>query len=393
MAVEFTELSFLNLAVIITGITLVTILWIFPRSNDSSNKVLAASMLCIIWSVVMYFLLETRLILIAPHFYRTGHAAALIAFPLFYLYVRQYVTQEHLRRADLIHTIPLLIFLIDYAPFFLLSASEKTAIIQNDITDLKNINSFDEGWLSVPYFHYVFRQMVLLLYLALQVRIIYTGLFQRPADSESHGSLSKVWLLVLVGLQFLSLVPYLIPGAGAVEQWRIAILSAGLPVIALTLWLLFKPEILYGIRMRSGAPDHNNDGKAIPEAQKVSRPPTAEEKELAEKLHKHMVASRKFLQHRYTINNLASELHIPPHQVSIFLNQHLNTSFNDFVNKYRVEYAMERINLGDARILTLEALSSECGFNNRNSFTAAFKRVTGATPSQYMRRTEKSSNS
>ena len=88
---------------------------------------------------------------------------------------------------------------------------------------------------------------------------------------------------------------------------------------------------------------------------------------------------------RNTINRLAAELDIPPHQISTFLNQHMNTSFSEFLNKYRIEYAIERIKNGDARRLTLEALASECGFNNRNSFTTAFKRITGVTPSEFTR--------
>jgi AraC-like DNA-binding protein len=60
-------------------------------------------------------------------------------------------------------------------------------------------------------------------------------------------------------------------------------------------------------------------------------------------------------------------------------------NFNDFINEYRIRFCIEKIENGEWKRKTLEALSKESGFNNRNSFTLAFKKVTGVTPSGFLK--------
>jgi AraC-like DNA-binding protein len=40
---------------------------------------------------------------------------------------------------------------------------------------------------------------------------------------------------------------------------------------------------------------------------------------------------------------------------------------------------------GECKHKKLEAIAGESGFNNRNTFTSAFKRVTGMNPSDFLR--------
>jgi len=44
---------------------------------------------------------------------------------------------------------------------------------------------------------------------------------------------------------------------------------------------------------------------------------------------------------------------------------------------------------GEWKYKTLEAIASEAGFNNRNTFTAAFKKETGQSPSEFLKRIKK----
>jgi len=84
---------------------------------------------------------------------------------------------------------------------------------------------------------------------------------------------------------------------------------------------------------------------------------------------------------------MAAEMNLQPYILSGVINRVFKTNFNDFLNGYRVEYAKTLIEKGEGKLLTLEALSERCGFNNRNSFTTAFKKQTGSTPSAYIKAT------
>ncbi len=60
-------------------------------------------------------------------------------------------------------------------------------------------------------------------------------------------------------------------------------------------------------------------------------------------------------------------------------------SFSDYINKKRVDYCIELLESGRHRNKTLEAIARLSGFNNRNTFTKAFKKFKGKTPSSYLK--------
>ncbi|MCU7552314.1 helix-turn-helix domain-containing protein [Chitinophagaceae bacterium LB-8] len=99
-----------------------------------------------------------------------------------------------------------------------------------------------------------------------------------------------------------------------------------------------------------------------------------------------MELEQPYLHVGYSIKNLADELKIPSYQLSAILNRELSKNFNNYINQFRVTYFKELVKNGMANNLNLKGLSEQCGFNNRNSFTAAFKKFTGEKPSEYLRR-------
>src|SRR5204862_5928111 len=99
-----------------------------------------------------------------------------------------------------------------------------------------------------------------------------------------------------------------------------------------------------------------------------------------------MTEKKPFLQRGYHIKELAAELQIPVHQLSAFLNQELRMHFSDHINKYRIDHCIELINSNLSGRPNLQQLSKVCGFNNRSSFTTAFKKFTGQKPFDYIKR-------
>jgi len=99
-----------------------------------------------------------------------------------------------------------------------------------------------------------------------------------------------------------------------------------------------------------------------------------------------MTEKKPFLQRGYHIKELAAELQIPVHQLSAFLNQKLGMHFSDHINKYRIDHCIELINSNLSGRPNLQQLSKVCGFNNRSSFTTAFKKFTGQKPFDYIKR-------
>lgn len=77
---------------------------------------------------------------------------------------------------------------------------------------------------------------------------------------------------------------------------------------------------------------------------------------------------------------LAKHTGVPSQYLSQTLNQHLDTTFFDFINQARIENAKPMLLKSDQTVLDI-ALA--VGFNARSSFYKAFKQSTGMTPSEY----------
>ncbi|WP_147107776.1 AraC family transcriptional regulator [Tateyamaria sp. syn59] len=81
-----------------------------------------------------------------------------------------------------------------------------------------------------------------------------------------------------------------------------------------------------------------------------------------------------------SLTKLAQHIGSSPNYVSQTLNEHLDKSFFDFVNQWRIKEAEQLLVGGEDTIL---AIAYEVGFNSRSAFYTAFKKHTGRTPTQH----------
>jgi len=98
---------------------------------------------------------------------------------------------------------------------------------------------------------------------------------------------------------------------------------------------------------------------------------------------------KPFLQQKYSLGELAHDVHIPLNYLSAFINRYHKMHYTDFINRYRVSESKEMILGGEWKYKTLEAIAFESGFNNRNTFTAAFRKETGQSPSEFLKEVKK----
>ncbi|MEJ0086996.1 MAG: helix-turn-helix domain-containing protein [Pseudomonadota bacterium] len=94
-------------------------------------------------------------------------------------------------------------------------------------------------------------------------------------------------------------------------------------------------------------------------------------------LHEQAIYKRSDL----SLQALATELRESPHYVSQVINQELDTSFYELINRYRIEHAKRR--LREAPEETVLSIAMDVGFNSKSAFHAAFRRCTGTTPARF----------
>jgi AraC-like DNA-binding protein len=120
--------------------------------------------------------------------------------------------------------------------------------------------------------------------------------------------------------------------------------------------------------------------------EKKNEPEAVQEKEYDEELTKlknYMAAEKPFLDPSITIQNISDHIGIPTRELSVLINHKLGQHFYDFVNTYRIEYAMDILKDATKTKVTILEILYEVGFNSKSSFNTAFKKHTGNTPTIY----------
>jgi AraC-like DNA-binding protein len=96
-----------------------------------------------------------------------------------------------------------------------------------------------------------------------------------------------------------------------------------------------------------------------------------------------MLTEHPYLEPELTLSQLASSLQATNHDVSQLLNEALGESFFDFINRHRVAEVQRCLRDPAYRQQTILDIAFASGFSSKAAFNAAFKKVSGLTPSQY----------
>ena len=89
---------------------------------------------------------------------------------------------------------------------------------------------------------------------------------------------------------------------------------------------------------------------------------------------------------------LAKLTDAPVHLVSQVINTQFGKSLSDLLNEYRIREFLERVNDPQFAHYSIIGLAYDVGYNSKSTFNAAFKKLTGKTPSAYLKEKDKPSS-
>lgn len=174
-----------------------------------------------------------------------------------------------------------------------------------------------------------------------------------------------IWLVYLV--------PYVIPGY---TDWVLNTFDwypVYIPMVVLVYWLGIKGYIIsqqQTVAVKKSAAIFN------------TLPPSLLQ-QVTDSLKKAMEQDKVFLNPTLSLANMSVVTGFPQKIISAVLNQHLQKSFNEYVNGYRIEVFMEKVRLPEMNHLTIAGIAFECGFNSQATFQRSFKESTGQSPSEF----------
>jgi len=101
------------------------------------------------------------------------------------------------------------------------------------------------------------------------------------------------------------------------------------------------------------------------------------------KLIQAMEIDKLYSNSKLSIHTVSENINIPRQYISEVLNLHLHKSFIDFINEYRVDAFIKKIQNEQNDHFTLIAIANDVGFNSKSSFNATFKKIKGLTPTEF----------
>ncbi len=108
-----------------------------------------------------------------------------------------------------------------------------------------------------------------------------------------------------------------------------------------------------------------------------------DKKRIAKKLEKFKNETSFFLNNKANLTELSVLIGEKKHHLSQVLSEQMNSSFSDYVNITRIQYAQNLLLNPAYENVKIIAIAFESGFNNNVTFNKAFVKFTGNTPHKF----------
>ena len=324
----------------------------FKKGNHLQNRRLLIALL-LVWAVFIsgsFILISTKKSVFA---YDIGHLMNLSIFlvaPILYLYFKSlFVPGFKLSSGEAIHLLP-------FAAVFTILAREIMA----------------QG--AIKYVFYP--EAIYLISLLLMQNLCYFYLIMRDLNGMQGDDIdrSKVklyrWFLssaaILFGLKLLIFLTW-----NVMKFTDICIFITG--IFFIIAFIIINSLVIFSLNNPSlliGAFRYQNSGMNREELEENLKKITA------------LFTDKKMLSDPLiSLERLSRTLQISDRALSETINRMCGLNFNDFLNKYRIEYATELIREDESRKIL--DIAYEVGFNSKTTFNSSFKKFTGQTPSEY----------
>jgi AraC-like DNA-binding protein len=341
---------------------LMSVAQLFFTARKVENYILAVLLLCMALFQIQFVFLyrypgiaQAYPLLFFPHM-----APVYLAGPLYYLYVQNLVNRDfRFKYRQGIHYLPALAILV-------LEASIQFLPLQNRDEILRQITKVSFYNEPTP-FSFV-KTAGLIFFMIYILFMIINTLRYWPIRKMSFAiRMPFLFNIVSVVTLVFFLVSFMI---GNMQLIKLSFMLIPLMVIMVYLVGFKYPEFLTLVRKELEKKRYERSMLRGVDVQAVY-----------ERLTTLMETEKIFCDEDISLNSVADELSITPHQLSELLNSNLNMNFYTFINKYRIEEAQKM--MAEEPDRSLLSIAFAVGYNNKATFYSAFTKFTGTTPHKF----------
>ncbi len=348
--------------------------------QDTANKFLVSALVFSILLLSEYFLVLSNGYLQFPHLIGVGNVLLLGIGPSLYFYAHLTLTNQPFKTWEWIHYAPILLMLINSYDVISLSGAEKIEFIR-------------QFWLQPTPFswHYLLFLSLFLSQMGIYLYVIYSLTQKSYTQKTQYDANTHLLRLRWINILLLIFIVFLASFLLVYISWSLrSVYTLELESILMVILSMFIFILAY----------YSVGTSNVISSTKVPLPPsqtTLDKKykssaltdELTQtylaSLLAHMDTQKPYLNPELKLQDLATQLNIPSHQLSQIINEQLKLHFFDFINGYRVKEAKNRLIDPQHKHLTILGIGLEAGFSNKGSFNRIFKKFTNTTPTEYIK--------
>ncbi|HZI53207.1 MAG TPA: helix-turn-helix domain-containing protein [Chitinophagaceae bacterium] len=371
--------GFLNTIILLGTLQgfIVCCLLFYSKTNKRSNRLLAKLIFLMSLASLNLYLHEIG---IADLNGLTSTLDALIPMvivmpmgPLIYFYIQSSLDPEFkMTRKQRLHFLPIIVDLVPSLTVIIFIAGVYSGMIRPNagpwgvFIDDYNVYADIPRWISVT------------SYLLLSAR--HLSELKRKNNITNGRLTSFKWtqqfvrvFLIFQCVWLFYLVPYVIPRYTDLMLDTFKWYPVYVPLAIMIYWLGVKGYLISS-RMATAAKKNGASPSSFP---------ISMIDEIVLLLRKSMEEEKMYLNPNLNLTILSLHTGIAQKTISWVLNQHLQKSFNEFVNYYRVEAIKTKLQKETSNNLTIAGVAMECGFNSQATFQRTFKDLTGVSPSEF----------
>jgi len=360
-------------------------IFVYSKKNKSTaDYVLGFWLLFICVHLLQQYLLVTGFQSTYPFYITLGFSFPLLQGPLMFLYVATTTSQNNrFKSVYWFHSLPFLIFslysILDF--YFHIEIKNMFNSDENIFTAISLARSYTI-LISGPLY------VILSLFMLRKYRKNIAENFSYTEQISLNWlryvvlGFGFVWLLVIFLSLFFTFPVIANSVLGKMIYISLTIMVFFVGYNGIKQQVIYKSNPLTKIKVYDAYPTDLTINK---EQYKHSVLTQKEAKEYLGKMLDYFKNEKPYLNGKLSLNDVAKHLDISTNHLSQIINEQLGKNFYDFVNEYRIQEVKSLLCDSEYKNLTLVAIAFESGFNSKTSFNVVFKKITGLTPSQYLK--------
>ena len=313
-----------------------------------------------------------------PHTIQIENFLVLAHAPLFYLFIGSLLEGDSfISPKSFLHFIPALLVVFLTLPFYVSPLSDKLEYL-----DAVYSSRHPVRYLVISFA--AFTQYIIYYVVSFKMLISFSYKLSKIKNASSE---TRLWVNALIAVFYVSTAMSFFPGFlnfNELSAAYIPIVSS--PYFFFVLYSIIKRPYVFKIV--------SLDTEVIDSVDFLDKHKKVEDLaerygELADRLHREIVSRKLFKDPELSLSKLSSLLETKNHVITWVLKNHYNENFYTYINSLRVEEAklmLADVNYSD---YTIDYIGQLVGFNSKSVFYTAFKRYTGETPMQYLKRNNK----